>query len=149
LTAFGRLAYLLHLLPWALPIIAGEWLVFPAILRRTARRWLPTALGATLYLSIADGLGIASDIWQVADRTTLGVRFLGVLPFEESLFFLLTTLMVAQTTLLCLWYFDDLPGEPWPGWRAARGSTAQASVPRSARRTSSRSATDVATPESP
>ena len=45
----------------------------------------------------------------------------GVLPVEEALFFLLTTFMVAQTTMLFLWRFGDVPGEPWRGWGRAFG----------------------------
>jgi hypothetical protein len=29
--------------------------------------------------------------------------------------------MVAQTTMLFLWRFGDLPGEPWRGWGRAFG----------------------------
>jgi len=119
--SLGPYAYLVWLLGWSLPIVVGQWLAFPGFLARTARRWLPLALGLGVYFATADAIGIASGVWRIGDETTLGFRFFGVLPFEEALFFILTTLMVAQTTVLFLWRFGDLPGEPWRGWRAAFG----------------------------
>jgi lycopene cyclase domain-containing protein len=120
-TALGPYAYLVWLLAWSLPIVAGQWLAFPGYLARTSRRWLPLSLGLGVYFGIADAVGIASGVWQINQATTLGVRLGGVLPFEEALFFILTTLMVAQTTMLFLWRFGDVPGEPWLGWGAAFG----------------------------
>lgn len=121
MSALGRYAYLVWLLAWSLPIVAGQWLAFTGFLARTARRWLPLALGLGVYFGFADAIGIAGGVWQINDATTLGVRLAGVLPFEEALFFLLTTLMVAQTTMLFLWRFGDVPGEPWRGWTVAFG----------------------------
>jgi lycopene cyclase domain-containing protein len=120
-SALGRYAYLVWLLAWSLPIVVGQWLAFPGFLARTARRWCPLALVLGVYFGFADAIGIASGVWQINDATTLGVRLAGVLPFEESLFFILTTLMVAQTTMLFLWRFGDVPDEPWCGWGAAFG----------------------------
>jgi lycopene cyclase domain-containing protein len=120
-SALGPYSYLIWLLAWSLPIVAGQWLAFAGFLARTARRWLPLALGLGVYFGFADAIGIASGVWQIDDATTLGVRLGGVLPFEEALFFILTTLMVAQTTMLFLWRFGDVPGEPWRGWSAAFG----------------------------
>ena len=119
--SFGAYSYLVWLLGWSLPIVAGQWLAFPGFLARTARRWLPLALVLGVYFGCADAIGIASGVWRIGDATTLGVRLFGVLPFEEALFFILTTLMVAQTTMLFLWRFGDVPGEPWRGWGAAFG----------------------------
>jgi len=119
--SFGAYSYLVWLLGWSLPIVVGQWLAFSGFLARTARRWLPLALGLGVYFGCADAVGIASGVWRIGDATTLGVRLFGVLPFEEALFFLLTTLMVAQTTMLFLWRFGDVPGEPWRGWGRAFG----------------------------
>jgi lycopene cyclase domain-containing protein len=118
---FGAYSYLVWLLGWSLPIVVGQWLAFPGFLARTLRRWLPPALGLGIYFGLADAIGIASGVWRIGDTTTLGIRLFGVLPFEEALFFILTTLMVAQTTILFLWRFGDVPGEPWRGWGRAFG----------------------------
>lgn len=119
--AFGAASYLVWLLGWSLPIVVGQWLAFPGFLARTVGRWLPLALGLGIYFGCADAIGIASGVWRIGDATTLGVRIAGVLPVEEALFFVLTTLMVAQTTMLFLWRFGDVPGEPWRGWGKAFG----------------------------
>lgn len=117
----GRFTYLAWLLAWALPVLLGQWIAFPGFLARSARRWLPLALGLAAYFATADAIGIASGVWDVEGDTILGLRLGGVLPLEEAAFFLATTLMVAQTTALFLWRFGDFAGEPWPGWSRAFG----------------------------
>ena len=117
----GRFTYLVWLLAWALPVLLGQWVAFPGFLARSARRWLPPAVGLAAYFAAADAIGIAAGVWDVHDDTILGLRLGGVLPVEEATFFLVTTLMVAQTTALFLWRFGDLAGEPWLGWTRAFG----------------------------
>ncbi len=113
--------YLLWLVPFAAPILVGQWLAFPGFLRRTAPRWLGASLFLAAYFSLCDVVGIACGVWTVAGSTTTGWRLFGVLPIEEALFFVLSTLMVSQTTVLVLWRLGDVPGEPWMGWRRALG----------------------------
>lgn len=119
--SFGPYSYLVWLLGWSLPIVVGQWLAFPGFLARTARRWVPLTLALGAYFAAADAIGIASGVWRIGEETTVGVRIGGVLPVEEALFFFLTTFMVAQTTMLFLWRFGDVPGEPWRGWGRAFG----------------------------
>ena len=119
--SFGHAGYLVWLLAWALPVLLGQWVAFPGLLARTLGRWLPLTLGLSAWFMFADALGIASGVWRISDRFTLGLRLAGVLLVEEALFFRLTTLMVAQTVVLFLWRFGDLPGEPWVGWSRAFG----------------------------
>jgi lycopene cyclase domain-containing protein len=121
MTRFGQWTYLCWLLGWSLPILGGQWLAFSGFLARTAQRWLPLSLALGTWFAAADAVGIAGGVWRINPETSLGVRVAGVLPLEEALFFYLTTLMVAQSTVLMLWRFGDLPGEPWWGWRAAVG----------------------------
>jgi len=116
---FGAFSYFVWLLGWSLPIVVGQWIAFPGFLRRTLRRWLPLTLGLGAYFGFADAIGIGSGVWQIGEATTVGLRIAGVLPVEEALFFFLTTFMVAQTTMLFLWRFGDVPGEPWRGWARA------------------------------
>lgn len=117
----GSWSYLVWLVVWSAPVLLGQWLAFPGLLAHTARRWLPLALTLAAWLAVTDAIGLSSGVWHVSPRTTVGVRLAGVLPLEEALFFLLTTLMVVQTTVLFLWRFGDLPDVPWCGWRAAFG----------------------------
>jgi hypothetical protein len=73
----------------------------------SSKRWL------AVWFMLVDAIGIAAGVWTIGDATTIGWRIDGVLPFEEALFFVLTTLMVTQTIALFLWRFGDLPDEPW------------------------------------
>jgi lycopene cyclase domain-containing protein len=125
-SAAGDLAYLAWLLVFALPVLGGQWLAFPGYLARTAPRWLPTSLALAACFMAVDAIGIAARVWHVGGKSTIGVTIAGVLPLEEALFFLLSTLMVSQTIALFLWPFGDVPGEPWPGWSAALGRTRRA-----------------------
>jgi lycopene cyclase domain-containing protein len=94
----GRWAYLVHLLVWTLPLVAGQL----ALLRwrygratpRVLRAVLPPALAVTAWLIAADHLAIAAGIWRFGPGLHLGV-YLGTVPLEEALFFLLTNLLVA------------------------------------------------------
>lgn len=116
------LTYLAWLIPFAAPILIGQWLAFPGFLLRTANRWLPQSLLLAAYFSACDAVGIATGIWSIGESTTTGIRLLGILPIEEALFFVLSTLMVSQSMTLMLWRLGDVPGEPWVGWRNALGS---------------------------
>jgi len=130
--SFGDAAYFVWLAVLAVPILGGQWLAFPGFLARSARRWLPTAAWLAAWFMLVDAIGIASGVWRIGAATTMGWRLAGVLPVEEALFFVATTLMVTQTIALFLWRFGDLPDEPWRGWRRsfglgrARGSQAPA-----------------------
>ena len=117
--SFGPYSYFVWLLGWSLPIVLGQWAAFGAFLGRTARRWLPLAVALAAGFAAVDAVGIASGVWRIEAGRTVGIEIGGVLPLEEALFFVLTTLMVVQTTALFLWRFGDLHGEPWPGWAKA------------------------------
>jgi lycopene cyclase domain-containing protein len=119
--ALGELGYFGWLAVLAVPVLGGQWLAFPGFLARTLGRWLPTAAWLAAWFMLVDAIGIAAGVWTIGDATTIGWRIAGVLPFEEALFFVLTTLMVTQTIALFLWRFGDLPDEPWRGWGRAFG----------------------------
>lgn len=119
--AQGDAAYFVWLAVLALPVLGGQWLAFPGYLARSAPRWLPTAAWLSGWFMVVDAIGIAAGVWRIGTATTVGWRIAGVLPVEEGLFFVLTTLMVVQTIALFLWRFGDVPGEPWPGWGRAFG----------------------------
>jgi lycopene cyclase domain-containing protein len=93
----GPWAYLVHLLGWTLPVLAGQlWLLhrrYGAETGRVLRAILPPALVVTVWLSVADHLAIREGIWRFGDGLHLGWR-IGVVPVEEVLFFLVTNLLV-------------------------------------------------------
>ncbi len=93
-----RWAYLIHLLGWALPLILFQLIALVRHYRaRTGavlRAVLPPALVGGLYLSVADHLAISTGIWNFGEGRHLGL-YLGVVPVEEVLFFLLTSVLVS------------------------------------------------------
>ncbi|HZU14001.1 MAG TPA: lycopene cyclase domain-containing protein [Chloroflexota bacterium] len=94
-----HLTYLLFELGWALPVLILQWLVGRTVLRRHLRPLLISIGIATVYLSLADAFAIAHGIWALHESRILGVR-IGDLPIEESIFFLATNAMVAQSIVL-------------------------------------------------
>ncbi|XXF79014.1 lycopene cyclase domain-containing protein [Myxococcaceae bacterium GXIMD 01537] len=93
-----RWAYLIHLVGWTLPVIL---LQLVALVRHyRGRSWavlravMPPALVVGLYLAVADHLAITSGLWNFGEGLHLGV-YLGVVPLEEVLFFLLTSVLVS------------------------------------------------------
>ncbi len=91
-------AYLIHLLGWTLPLILLQLVVLVRHYRehsgRVLRAVLPPAFVVGLYLAVADHLAISVGIWNFGEGRHLGV-YLGVVPLEEVLFFLLTSVLVS------------------------------------------------------
>ena len=88
-------------LSWAAPVIAGMWLYDGETLWRYRRALLYTVGGPTLYLWVADGIAISSEIWIISSEMTLGLSIFA-LPVEEATFFLVTNLLVVKGILLLL-----------------------------------------------
>jgi lycopene cyclase domain-containing protein len=87
-------------LTWALPPIILQLVFGGDILRRYAQLVLGSLIPLVIYLSIADSVAIISGTWTISPEQSLNV-FIGSLPFEEILFFLLTsTLVIFGITLL-------------------------------------------------
>jgi lycopene cyclase domain-containing protein len=87
-------------LSWALPPIILQLGFGGDILRRYARLVLGSLVPLVVYLSLADALAIVSGTWTISPEQSLNV-FIGSLPVEEILFFLLTnTLVIFGITLL-------------------------------------------------
>ncbi|WP_164008458.1 lycopene cyclase domain-containing protein [Pyxidicoccus trucidator] len=91
-------AYLIHLLGWTLPLITFQLV---ALARHYKERTgavlkavLPPAFVIGVYLSVADHLAISTGIWNFGEGKHLGV-YLGLVPLEEVLFFLLTSVLVS------------------------------------------------------
>jgi lycopene beta-cyclase len=96
---FGHWTYLAFELGWALPVLTLHW----ALDRRRLRAHFPVlllvAVGMTIYLSVADGVAIHAGIWTLHRDRIVGL-YLANVPIEESIFFLTTNLMVAQSLIL-------------------------------------------------
>ncbi|RKH06759.1 lycopene cyclase domain-containing protein [Corallococcus carmarthensis] len=93
-----RWAYLIHLLAWTLPVIGIQLALlvnhYKARAGEVLRAVLPPALVIGVYLSIADHLAISTGIWNFGEGRHVGV-YVGAVPLEEVLFFLLTSILVS------------------------------------------------------
>lgn len=94
----SRWAYLIHLMAWALPLILLQLVVLARHYKeRTGavlRAVLPPAFLVGGYLSVADHLAISAGIWNFGEGKHLGV-YVGAVPLEEVLFFVMTSLLVS------------------------------------------------------
>lgn len=94
----SRWAYLTHLLLWALPVILLQWVALARHYKeRTGavlRAVLPPAFLVGGYLAAADHLAISAGIWNFGEGKHLGV-YVGAVPLEEVLFFVLTSVLVS------------------------------------------------------
>ena len=96
---FGTWTYLTFELGWACPVIFLQWAVGWKILRSRHKPLFWSVLIATVYLSATDGIAIASGIWALHRDRITGI-YVGNVPIEEIIFFLLTNLLVVQSVLL-------------------------------------------------
>ncbi len=94
----SRWAYLIHLMAWALPVILLQLGLLVRHYRERSgavlRAVMPPALIVGVYLSIADHLAISAGIWNFGEGRHLGV-YLGLVPLEEVLFFVMTSVLVS------------------------------------------------------
>ena len=94
----GRTTYLVHLLGWGLPVLFLQllllWHAVGPRLGQLLAAVVPPALWVTVWLILGDELAISAGVWRFGAGTHLGL-YLGHVPVEEALFFLLTNLLVA------------------------------------------------------
>ena len=86
--------YLALELAWALPPIMLQLFFGADTLLRHWRLVLLTIVPMTLYLSAMDSLAIAAGTWVIDPAQSLGTMLGGILPVEEFVFFMLTTVLV-------------------------------------------------------
>lgn len=85
--------YMALLLAWALPPIMLQLAVGGDVLWQHRRLVGLTLLSATTYLGVADAIAINSGTWTITPAFSLNV-FLGPLPVEEVVFFLITNVLI-------------------------------------------------------
>jgi Brp/Blh family beta-carotene 15,15'-monooxygenase len=86
--------YLGLILVWALPVLAIQWAFGADALMAQRKIWLGPLLSVWIYLCLADRWAIRNGIWSLNPNLTLPL--IDILPIEEALFFLLSSMM-------CLW----------------------------------------------
>jgi lycopene cyclase domain-containing protein len=96
----GVRSYGWHLLVWSVPLILAQWCIgWPLFIPRIQTLMLVTAV-CSAYLIWTDVQAIKRGIWYFDHRKVGRRRFFGVLPWEEAMFFVLTSLLVAQSYVL-------------------------------------------------
>ena len=95
----GHWTYIVFEVSWALPIVLLQWAAARKILWERRQIVLLAVVVSTLYLSSVDGIAISSGIWTLHADRILGIHF-GAVPLEEILFFALTNILVAQSTIM-------------------------------------------------
>ena len=104
--------YLSLILVWALPAISLQ-LAFGADILWHYRKLISLAiLPVFLYLSAVDALAISSGTWTINPLQSLRV-FIGPLPVEEAVFFLITVIIISFGMTLAL---APLSKERWMNW---------------------------------
>ncbi|CAN5787088.1 hypothetical protein BH10CHL1_BH10CHL1_30960 [soil metagenome] len=93
--------YLGLILVWALVPITLQMALGGDILWRYRRLVFWSLVPATLYLGLGDGLAIRSGTWTVDPAQSTGL-FLGSLPLEEFIFFLVTNTLIVFGMILVL-----------------------------------------------
>ena len=93
-----RLTYFALLLVWAIPPIVLQWIAGWQWLNQHRRVWLLGILIPTVWLVVADSTALGV-VWTIAPGKSTGI-FVGNIPVEEVIFFLLTNTLVAQSFLL-------------------------------------------------
>jgi lycopene cyclase domain-containing protein len=97
---FGQWNYLVLILGWALPVIAGQAFLGYGAFRAHWQAYLLGCLIPALYLTALDSLAIGSGTWTIAPSQSVNVFLPGGVPIEEGVFFFVTNLMVVQGWLL-------------------------------------------------
>ena len=93
--------YLVHLVGWTGPLMLLQWAIGWRIFRRNLPAVFVPAVMGTLFFGCCDSIAIRSGVWRFDPQQVLG-WWIGVLPLEEVLFFLLTILLVTQSLILLL-----------------------------------------------
>ena len=104
-----RLTYFALLLFWAIPPIVLQWIAGWQWLNQHRRAWLLGILIPTAWLVFADSTALGV-VWTIAPAKSTGI-FVGNVPLEEIVFFLMTNTLVVQSFLL-IYHAREL-GEHW------------------------------------
>jgi lycopene cyclase domain-containing protein len=101
LSQWGPGTYLVLILAWALPSVLIQIAFGADILWHHRRLIAAVIVPLGIYLSLADAMAIAAGIWTIDPSQSTGI-FLGRLPVEEAVFFLVTVILLAFGLTLSL-----------------------------------------------
>jgi len=88
--------YLGLILAWSSPVLLLQWVVGSQALLRHKRQLFVCLAMAAGYLSCIDRWAISQGIWLINSQKTVPMVMDTILPFEEALFFFMTSIM-------CVW----------------------------------------------
>jgi lycopene cyclase domain-containing protein len=94
--------YMGAIFAWAGPVFALQWGVGWRYLRAIWWRLVVMVTVPVVYLSSIDRLAIEWGLWTISPTYSTGLT-VGGLPLEEGVFFLVTSLFVAQALVLLRW----------------------------------------------
>lgn len=94
------LRYAWHLGYWFSPVIVIQWIFGAGMLMPRLDVIVIATIVIGTYLSIADVWAVRRGIWYFDHAQTTGHRIATILPWEEVAFFYVTSLLVAQSTIL-------------------------------------------------
>ncbi|MGO4616961.1 lycopene cyclase domain-containing protein [Nocardia sp. 2YAB30] len=91
--------YLGVTLLWFAPPLALQCAVGADLLM--SQRWtrVRTLIPLLVYLCVTDRIAIGAGVWHISPASTYGIEILG-LPFEEIVFFLITSLLVTNALIV-------------------------------------------------
>lgn len=96
------ITYLSITLFWAFPAIFPQLLYGADILWHHRKLVLLSILIPGIYLSLADMAALTGATWSIARDQTTGIRFFGILPVEEVVFFFITNILITFGMTLLL-----------------------------------------------
>ena len=91
--------YMSLILVWALPPIVLQLLLGWDIIFKNFTKISLLIFLTGIYLSLTDFVAISLDIWEINSDYIINLN-IGVLPFEEILFFFVTTILITFGTIL-------------------------------------------------
>jgi lycopene cyclase domain-containing protein len=94
--------YLSIILFWALPPIVIQLLYGADILWHYRRLVFSALFVPGLYLSLMDIIALKETTWSISPSQTTGIRFFGILPLEEVVFFFITNVLLTFGMTLLL-----------------------------------------------
>ncbi|MEF8786140.1 MAG: lycopene cyclase domain-containing protein [Haloarculaceae archaeon] len=94
--------YMGAIFAWAGPVLALQWGVGWRYLLTVRRRLAVMVAVPVVYLSSIDRVAIEWGLWTISPTYSTGLT-VGGLPLEEGVFFLVTSLFVAQALVLLRW----------------------------------------------
>ena len=90
--------YLALLFVWVL-VLGFQWLIGWKKLWQERQSWPWIVIGASIYFSLADAVALEQHIWFFRPAFLIG-WWIGNVPVEELLFFVLMTAMIVQGFVL-------------------------------------------------